>query len=418
MKSSGNEGKLLYLRYKQNLLGLLIRNGRLLSADVYSDTSFSLTGNIYIGKVLHVTRNIQAAFVEIMKGQPAFLSFQEIRNPLLLNRPYDGSLKEGDEIVVQVARDGLKGKHPALTTSLSLPGKYLVISRNNTRLGISVKLSEEKRKELTEFLSAAGLCTPARECVQTDVEHLGQYGFIVRTNAGNLEDLTPLLAEWEELKQRLSGICKDAPYRTCYSCLYQKREPFIEGLKNYNTEEYQEVITDCPDIYQLLLQEKQFEHTKIRLYTDEYPLAKLYSVGTLLHKAQESHVHLKSGAYLIIEPTEALTAIDVNTGKYEAGKSSEDTFFRINREAAEEIAVQIRLRNLSGMILVDFINMKKEAHRQELLEYLRELTSRDSIHTDVVDMTPLGLVEITRKRVNKPLRELLARTAADESEDS
>lgn len=409
-----SKGKILYLRYKQKLLGLLIQSGRLLSAGVYEEESASLVGNIYVGKVQRIISNIQAAFVEIENKQLAFLPFHEVKDPLLLNRAFDGSLRSGDEVVVQVARDGLKRKQPALTTNLSIAGNYLVISRGNTHLGVSAKLSEEKKKEIISFLTTNGLCTTEKACVQRGEEHV-RFGMVVRTNAGNLTDYTPLLKEWEELSEQFFGICRDASYRTCFTSLHKRGMSFIEDLKNYNTEEYDEIVTDCQDIYQALLQEseKLSDRPPVRLYEDDYPLAKLYSVGTLLHTALDSRVWLRSGAYLVIEPTEALTAIDVNTGKYETGRNSEDTFFRINKEAAEEIARQLRLRNLSGMILVDFINMEKEEHKQELLNYLRMLTAKDSIHTDIVDMTPLGLVEITRKRVNKPLRALLSNVPAE-----
>lgn len=404
-----SKGKILYLRYKQKLLGLLIQSGRLLSAGVYEEESASLVGNIYIGKVQRVIRNIQAAFVEIGDKQLAFLPFSEVKEPLLLNRAFDGSLRGGDEVVVQVARDSLKNKQPALTTNLSIAGNYLVILGGNSRLGVSAKLPDNKRKELISFLADNGLCSNDKVCVPKESE-CGHYGMVVRTNAGNLTDFTPLLKEWEELTERFFKICKEASSRTCFSCLYKKEEPFIEDLKNYNTEEYDEIVTDCRDIYQLLVLEgeKLPARPSVRLYEDEYPLAKLYSVGTLLQAALEERVWLRSGAYLVIEPTEALTAIDVNTGKYDAGRSSEDTFFRINIEAAEEIARQLRLRNLSGMILVDFINMEEEAHNRELINHLKTLTAKDSIRTDIVDMTPLGLVEITRKRVSKPLRALLS----------
>ena len=404
-----NRGKILYLRYKQRLLGLLIQNGRLLSVGVYNEDDISLVGNIYVGKVQRIIKNIQAAFVEIGEKQLAFLPFDELKDPLVLNRAFDGNLRGGDELIVQVSRDGIKNKQPSLTTNLSIAGNYLAISRENSHLGVSVKLPEKKRKELISFLIKNGLCSPERECVQTEQEVWGHYGMVVRTNAGNLDDLTPLLKEWEDLTSQLFKICKEAPYRTCFTCLYKKEEPFIADLKNYNTEEYDEIVTDCPDIYKVLVQEGENlpARPRVRLYEDDYPLAKLYSVSTLLQSALEERVWLRSGAYLVIEPTEALTAIDVNTGKYDVGINSEDTFFRINKEAAEEIARQLRLRNLSGIILVDFINMEEPAHNRELLNYLRTLTAKDSIHTDIVDMTPLGLVEITRKRVNKPLRALL-----------
>ena len=144
----------------------------------------------------------------------------------------------------------------------------------------------------------------------------------------------------------------------------------------------------------------------IRLYQDTLlSLSSLYSLEKKLENAFSSHVWLKSGGFLVIEPTEALTVIDVNSGKYEAGRNANETYRKINLEAGEEVARQLRLRNLSGIIIVDFINMRSGQYRQELLHYMRELTAKDRISTRIIDITPLGLMEITRKKINKPLRE-------------
>ena len=241
-------------------------------------------------------------------------------------------------------------------------------------------------------------------------------GIVIRTNSGTLNDFTPILQEWHALNAEFQRIIEVAPYRTVFSCLRKNDKPYLEDLKGYYTGEIDEIVTDSYEVY-LELQEyvtKQkemfgLELPAIRHYNDAYPMEKLYSIKTHINEALESRVWLKSGGYLVIEPTEALTVIDVNSGKYEASKhmNSDELFFRINMEATEEIARQLRLRNLSGIIVVDFINMETEDKKKQLMERLKKLTANDSVRTSIVDITALGLVEITRKRVNRPLRELL-----------
>lgn len=169
-----------------------------------------------------------------------------------------------------------------------------------------------------------------------------------------------------------------------------------------------EIITDQESLYEQI---KDYCHKNgidipLRLYRDDLlSLSKLYSIESRLSAALESRVWLKSGGYLVIEPTEALTAIDVNSGKYDADREARETYLRINLEAAKEVALQLRLRNLSGIIIVDFINMQSWEDRKTLLDYLKRLTTQDRVQTKVIDMTPLGLVEITRKKIDKPLKE-------------
>lgn len=403
-------GKLLILKYKGKLLTLLVNDGRLLSVSVYEEGQTSLVGNLYIGKVQSIAANINAAFVEIADRQLCFLPLTAMSAPHMINRTFEGKLRVGDELVVQVQRDAIKTKQPVLTTKLSIAGNYLAVSDGSKRLGFSKKLSEVKKKEISDFLLANGLIAQNGDCLMPE-----GMGMVVRTNAGTLTEYAALAAEWHSLLEQFQNILDTSVHRTCFSCLKKELKPYLADLKNYYNWEVEEILTDCPELYEELKQYYEEQESSggivipIRLYEDTYPLEKLYSVQTLLEGALNSRVWLKSGAYLVIEPTEALTVIDVNTGKYEAGRDSEETFYRINREAAEEIAHQIRLRNLSGIILVDFINMVSEEKQKELLRELSFLVKKDAIKTSVVDMTPLGLVEITRKRVNRPLRELLGK---------
>lgn len=427
-------GKLLFLRYQNKLLSLLVAANKLLSVQVYEENAPSLVGNIYIGKVQSIAANINAAFVEIAEKQLCFLPLADIKAPHMVKGHFRGKLKAGDELVVQVARDAVKTKQPVLTTKISIAGTYLAVSDGSAKLGLSNKLSKAKKEQIIDFLMQEGLVNEAHTCLAVCDEDVVEdrasvkddmtdstsdmtvsvpmedMGMVVRTNAGTLEDFSLLKKEWILLQNYLYKLLTSAVHRTCFSCLYKSETPYLAELKNLYQNEYEEIITDCKDVYEELCRYQKTNPGSlqaVRFYEDAYPLEKLYSVKTLLDGALQSRVWLKSGGYLVIEPTEALTVIDVNTGKCEAGKHSEDTFYKINKEAADEIALQLRLRNLSGIIIVDFINMVSEEKQKELLTHLAALVKKDAVKTSVIDMTPLGLVEITRKRINRPLRELL-----------
>ena len=194
--------------------------------------------------------------------------------------------------------------------------------------------------------------------------------------------------------------------RVCFSCLYQSEPEYLSFVKNCYQSEYDEIVTDRKDIYETLLASEYTKSCRVRLYEDTMlPLYKLYSVETRIQELLSKKVWLKSGAYLIIEQTEALVAIDVNTGKYEAGKEKEATYLKINLEAADAIAEAIRARNLSGMILVDFINMRKKEHIKQLTESMKAFLAKDSVPSFFVDITGLGLMEITRKKKSKSFAE-------------
>lgn len=411
-----NDNKLLLTHYQGKLLALLMSNNRLLSVKVYEEEKASLVDNVYVGKIQSVAKGIDAAFVEIAEKEVCFLPFDHCKHPFVLNRAIsdntDIMLKTGDTLLVQVVRDAIKTKQPVASASISLAGNYLAVSEGSKKLGISAKIPEAKKLEIISFLQENELIDGNRKC-QGIKEGTG---VVIRTNSGTLNDFTPILQEWRTLNAEFQRIFEVAPYRTVFSCLRKKDKPYLEDLKGYYTGEIDEIVTDSYEVYQELqayvTKQKEIcglELPAIRHYTDEYPLEKLYSIKTHINEALESQVWLKSGGYLVIEPTEALTVIDVNSGKYEASKhmNSEELFFRINMEAAEEIARQLRLRNLSGIIVVDFINMEAEEKKKQLMERLKKLTAKDSVRTTVVDITALGLVEITRKRVNRPLKELL-----------
>ncbi len=397
-------------RREDKLLSLLFRENRLILAKAHPTDEEGVIGSIYVGKVKNVVKNIQAAFVEIEPGRLCFLPLKNLDAPFLTNRIYDGRLLEGDELLVQLERAAVKTKEAVVNSRLSVSGRYAVLTTGRTGLGFSNKLTKSVKDWLRKVLQENAIW-----------EQLQSWGVIIRTNTGKLleepakdPDAAPLFADLAVLDQKLRRILETGSHRTCFSCLYRPEPAYVSTLRDAYEKDFC-VVTDDPSVYETLQQYQKMlgtdpQNDRLRLYQDTaLSLSKLYSVETRLQEALASRVWLKSGGYLVIEPTEALTVIDVNTGKYSGNKDRENTFYQINREAAKEIALQLRLRNLSGIILVDFINMENKEREQELLRYLKELFLQDNVKTVAVDMTALGLVEITRKKGDPPLAEQLCR---------
>lgn len=416
------KGKILILKLNKKLLSILIRDNQILSIQVQKQNDYAV-GNIYVGKVQNISENIGAAFVDLGQGYLTFLPLTEAKYAFVTNHKYDGRLKAGDEIPVQIIKEPIKTKLAGVTTRISLSGKYSVVGirtdidvKRNKRSGenISVQSEDLTAGERDGLVQVSSKLKKRQQIRFRSIEALQQaaerYQLIVRTNAGELEDEMPLITEVEALSEQLEHIWQIADKRTCYSCLYRSKPDYIHFIENAYTTEYDEVITDINEIFETLLENFNKTNIPVRFYEDQMlPLYKLYSLESRVKELLDEKVWLRSGAYLVIEPTEALVSIDVNSGKCEQGKDREETFLKINMEAAEMIAIHLRARNLSGIILVDFINLKKKAHEQQLIEYMRKLLKKDSVTADVVDMTGLGLMEITRKKVNPSFKEQYGR---------
>lgn len=398
--------KYIIIRQERKLLSLLFEDNRLLHVKT-EDEKGGILGNIYVAKVMNIVKNIHAAFVEIAPGFPCFLNLEDIKEPTLLNRPYDGRIVAGDEIIVQVYKEAAKTKSPAVNCAISLEGRYCVVSVRKPGISYSAKLSDKVKGRIGDAL--------AQEHI---LEEYGKtWGIIIRTNAKTLlgQENTPdrllfLIEEIRQLARQLQEIMAYAPHRICYSLLYQTPASYLIGLRDEPEGQYEEIVTDDQEIYETVLAYRKanpaYHLPEVRFYQDNMlPLYKLYSVETRIQEALSKKVWLKSGGYLVIEPTEALTVIDVNTGKMITGKDTEQTYLKINLEAAQEIALQLSLRNISGIIIVDFINMRPEEHNQKLMSFLGNLLKKDPVRTKLADITALGLVEITRMKKEKPLYE-------------
>ena len=381
-------------------------------------SSSSLVGRIYAGKVENIASNIQAAFVRIRPDLVCFLPLSE-GMPLTYTRKQSkrSELCAGDEILVQVVKDAVKTKQPVLSTSFSVAGRFHVLTSDSKAKGVSRKIPQEKASELKELLyqtceeadviarKEAQLEIPAQK--NGDQISLRPYGIILRTQSRDVssDEIRSDLMNTILTYQRMSV---KAPHAAAYTCIYQPETEYIQKVKGIPFSEIEEIVTDQSTVYEDLC--RSFPNLKadgrIRLYTDQsYALSALYGLQGAIEELTQKRVWLKSGANIIIEQLETLTFIDVNTAKNVRKQSKLN--LSVNKEAAAEIARQLHLRNISGMIIIDFINMEGEEENRELIRHLKEELKKDSVTCTFADITKLGLVELTRRKVYKSLKESL-----------
>lgn len=381
----------VFTEWNKKKLGILFEDGKAMEIRCYE--ADSILGNVYRARVSNLSPNINAAFVDIKKGESCYLSMDD----------YHGEkLKVGDLVTVQVVRDKIKTKRYAVTTDISLQGDYAVTTLF-APVGVSSKITDSARKKELKTLMQNLLIAEQdaqfylAEGNVAEIERIKKltFGGIIRTQAEHAEDAA-ITREIEGQARLLYSIMKKSEYATQYTCLYHTEVEYIKDIRRMHALQDVEIVTDIPEVTEAI--------SEIPLYTDEYTLTLRYSLASLLEKTLSKRAYLKSGAYLVIEPTEAMTVIDVNSGKSIKGKNAEEQFLKINIEAAKEIARQLRLRNISGIVMIDFINMKEESHNHELMKNLAEYVRTDPVRTTVVDMTKLGLVELTRQKGKRALQ--------------
>lgn len=379
----------------------------------------SILGNIYIGRVEKIVKNLNAAFIKIGPNQSCYYSLEDFEHPIFTKKiSTTKALVAGDELLVQVSKEALKTKDPVVTTNLTFAGKLAVLTTGKRQIGISSKLPAKKRDYYAAKLK----------------EYLGEdaspdYGLIIRTNAATALD-EELFTEIESLKNTCQQLLATATHKTLYSCVHQESQFWEKMMTDLRQDTLSEIVTDEPEVFAQMCRYFHIEQNQLitsgsvpvkvneihvsdtltlRFHADTMiSLSSLYNVKGHLDNALRERVWLKSGAYLIIQPTEALTVIDVNTGKNIAKKNVQENFLKVNKEAAIEIAKQLRLRNISGIIVVDFINMTSKAAEEELLTEFRNALKQDAVPAQLVDITRLGLVEVTRKKIKKSLLEILS----------
>ncbi|MBO5468268.1 MAG: ribonuclease E/G [Lachnospiraceae bacterium] len=369
-------------------------------------------GNIYIGRVEKVVKNIQSAFIRLDEDHIGYLPLND-KSARVLNRTLPKglpSIAEGDKILVQVEQEALKMKQARVTGNISLAGNYAALDLLNGMVGVSNKIHNAERVEELKALVPADI----------------PYGVIFRTACEQAEN-DAIQAELQQLTTQMDQIMHRAEYERNTGLIQGGKPEYLAIMEEYGWTRIDEIQTDNKVIYEELYATKKFVASKnipsgqnyvqnnesevyqprLLYYEDEYPLYKLLNLESEIAHLLDKRVWLKSGGFLVIEPTEAMVVIDVNTGKSIGKKRQEEHLLKVNEEAAVEIAKQLRLRNLSGIILVDFINMKQPESRERLIRTLKTALRKDKVPSRFVDVTALELYEITRKKIRRPLYEMI-----------
>jgi ribonuclease E len=363
----------------------------------------SMVGNVYLGRVQNVLPGMEAAFVDVGRGRNAVLYAGEVNWSVedLEGTPprIEHALRPGQSVLVQVTKDPIGGKGARLTAQVSLPGRYLVLAPSSNVTGISRRLPDEERKRL--------------KAISKKIRPDG-HGLIVRTAAEGASeealaaDAERLLATWKDIEKRSKRA--KAP-----AILYGEPELTVRVVRDlFTDEEFRELVTDSSRVYGLVTDYLSDVApdllAKVRLHQGKLPVFEEFHVVEQIHKGLDRKVWLPSGGYLVIDRTEAMTVIDVNTGKSVGKTNLEETVVNTNVEAAVEVARQLRLRDIGGMIIIDFIDMLLEQNKKKVIATLEEALAQDKSRSQVFDISPLGLLEVTRKRVSGGLLEAFSET--------
>jgi ribonuclease G len=357
-------------------------------------------GNIYRGRVERVLAGMDAAFVDIGFERNGFLPVDEVLRPgerSKGDKKISSLLKGGKEVLVQVTRDAMGGKGPRLTTHLHLVGRYLVFSPLTSTSGASRRLSDAERVRLR------GLCTALGG---------GEAGLIARTAAEGAEEAT-LVRDLRFLRRVWALVEQGAVRDGAPALLFQEQELPLRAVRDLFGPEFGRVVVDDAGLHRSLGNYLRAVAPRARdlveLYQGNAPLFEKYGLEEEFEKALARRVELRSGGHIVIDHTEAMTVIDVNTGSYVRGRHLEDTVLRTNVEACGEIVRQLRLRDIGGIIVIDFIDMAAQANKEAVLATLKAESARDRTKSYVVEISPLGLVEMTRQNTAPALREMLTR---------
>lgn len=386
----------------------LIFQGAVQELHVERTLSRGLVGNIYLGKVVRVLPGMQSAFIDIGLERAAFLHVADIfdaRIPIQEGNPNSNVLTpiekllyDGQSVTVQVVKDPIGTKGARLSTQISIAGRMLVYLPQDSHIGISQRIANEAERD--------ALRSKVKSLQQTDEKG----GFIVRTMAEDASE-QDLKSDIEYLRRTWSSITQLAKTQPSSTLLHQDLNLAQRVMRDFVNEETDSIQIDSRENHLMLVEfAKTYTPTvlpKLQHYTGERPLFDLYGVEEEIERALGRRVNLKSGGYLIIDQTEAMTTIDVNTGSFVAGRNFDDTIFKTNLEAALAIARQLRLRNLGGIIVLDIIDMENEEHKVAVLAELNKALSRDRTKLSVSGFSALGLVEVTRKRTRESLAHIL-----------
>ena len=397
----------------------ILEDGRLEEFYIERGIEARMFGNIYKGRVKTVVPGIGAAFVDLGTKKDGFLYVTDaLKSPLDMETDYNETpeasrdpesryrriedvLKVGQEVIVQVVKEPIRTKGPRLTTHFSIPARYLVMMPGDEKVGVSRRIEDRLERDRIRKVLA-------------EINHKPKgTGFIVRTageGKGAKEfqrDIRYLSNVWERIQKEIHR--KKAP-----SLIHREADLVERVIRDYLTEETAAVVVDHPELYHRARRFCQVylpgQHTELQLYRDRTPLFEKYNIEKEIERTFQKNVSLKSGGYLVIEQTEGLVAIDVNTGKFTSRRNLEETVYQTNLEAAWEVARQLRLRDVGGIIIIDFIDMERAEHRRNLFRTFKEAVKTDRAKTNLVQMSELGLVEMTRQRVRPSLESAVYET--------
>jgi ribonuclease E len=395
--------KQMLVRKSPNQTQIVVLEGPVLVEHYVASTDRkSLVGNVYVGKVRNVLPGMEAAFIDFGEGKNGVVYQGDINYAdFNLNgkpRRIENALKPGDPVLVQVVKDAMGHKGARLTNQISLAGRYLVLAPNEDVRGISRRLPDDERRRLREIVG--------------ELRPKGT-GVIVRTAAeGATEE--DIKGDIDRLKEIWDGIARDRKTANAPELIYQEPPLVIRVIREHFTRDFKRLLVDDTETHNQVLEYLEGTEAdlveKVNLYTDELALFERYHVEDQLRKALDRRVWLPSGGHLVIDRTEALTVVDVNTGRFVGSTNLEETVVQNNLESAEEIARQLRLRDIGGIIVIDFIDMEDIKSQEAVLRRLREHLAKDKTRTQVFEVSHLGLVEMTRKNVSAGLLESFSET--------
>ena len=387
----------------------LVENGILQEVVVERERSRGIVGNIYRGKVVRVLPGMQAAFVDIGLDKASFIHVGDLEAGDASTEEPDIRLllREGQSLLVQVVKDPLGTKGARLTGHLSVSSRYLVYMPKNNHIGISNRIEDSARQNLLK----SGLADALAEVMTEPEDKVMQAGYIIRT-AAEFSDYHDFVADVRYLKRLWRALQKKMAAPTVPALIYEDLNVCERTMRDFVYPELEKIRVDSHFVYERLIKfAKEFIPEfvdKIEVYDSSRPIFDLFSVEDEITKALGRKVQLKSGGSLVIDQTEAMTTIDVNTGTFVGKRNLEETIFKTNLEAATALARQLRLRNLGGIIIIDFIDMKSEEHQRQTLRTLEKAVEKDKTTSHVGGFSDLGLVQMTRKRTRESLEHVLS----------
>ncbi|MBP5410529.1 MAG: ribonuclease E/G [Lachnospiraceae bacterium] len=388
------ETRIVYKK-KNAIVSAALTDNRLRDIRIAGPEGELTPGDIYVGRIESVVPGINGAFVSIGRDRNCFLKLERAIYPIASPKHADDKLHAGDVILVQVERDEGRNKPATVVTDFSLTGILLVLIHGKREVRISSKIEDGAWK------------SDMRSTVADWID--GEYALMLRTNSYKV-DLETIRAEYETLRKTYEILLNGAETRAIGTRLFSGLPDYLCDLRDSGLDTVNRILTEDEDVYNAVMDfANRFRPDCVNVVElrnkSVYPLEAEFGMRAKLGELTSRRVWLRSGAYLVFDTTEAMTVVDVNTGKASASKACSGGFLSVNLEAAEELAYQIRLRNLSGIIIVDFIDMDSENDRRELMQKLKALMETDPVRTRVVDMTKLNLVEITRMKKHRPLEE-------------